>query len=97
LLLGYSLGGKHLLESVGRELAGREVRIALIDSVCHEAEHMERLDRAVEVMHFACVPGHEVSNCRTEYCGTTEHRMAVGAAFPLVTKWLLPDASCVAL
>jgi hypothetical protein len=97
LLLGYSLGGKYLLESVGREFAGREVRIALIDSVCHEAEHIEQLDPAVEVMHFACVLEHEVSHCRTEYCGTAEHRMAVGTAFPLVTKWLLPDASCVTM
>ncbi len=97
LLLGYSLGGKFLLKSVRRELAGRRVRIALVDSVCHEPRHLERLGRGAEVTHFSCEQGKEEPGCRTVYCGTAEHRLAVGAAFPLVTEWLLPNAGCVTL
>jgi hypothetical protein len=98
LLLGYSLGGKYLLKSVGRELAGRSVRVALVDSVCHQAKHLARLGpRGAEVAHFTCEAGREEPGCRTVYCGTAEHRLAVGAAFPLVTEWLLPEARCATM
>ena len=90
LLIGFSLGGKYLLKARKWFLSNEKVKIALIDSICHSESAIRQVGDA-PCRHWVChVDAHQ--GLDTVFCGSTEHRMAVGACFESLTKWMDEDS-----